>query len=280
MVSYLLDMSSRKTALVTGASAGLGAQFARLFAADGCDLVLVARRRESLEALAAELRAEHAVAVQVIAADLARPEAAEALVAHLEGPVDYLVNNAGVGYLGGFAAADATRELAMLSLNMTTLVLLTRLLLPGMLARRSGRILNVGSLAGFMPGPQMASYYASKAFVNSFSEALSYELRGTGVTSTLLCPGATSTEFAAVAGVADSRLFKLGAMTATRVAAAGYRAMTRGRRRVIPGLYNKLSAFSMRLVPRGLATAIAASLHHTSGKALPAPPAVSPRISA
>lgn len=263
-------MPSRKTALVTGASAGLGVQFARLFAADGCDLVLVARRRESMEALATELRDTHGVAVQVIAEDLARPEAAEALVAQLGAPVDYLVNNAGVGHTGAFASTDAARELAMLSLNMTTLVLLTRLLLPGMLARRSGRILNVGSLAGFMPGPQMAGYYASKAFVNSFSEALSYELRGTGVTSTLLCPGATSTEFAAVAGVADSRLFALGAMTATRVASAGYRAMSRGRRRVIPGLFNKLSAFSMRLVPRGVATAIAASLHRNGKKALPA----------
>lgn len=260
-----------KTALVTGASAGLGSQFARLFAADRCDLVLVARRQDSLDALAAELVRDHGVKVHVIAEDLSRPEAAEAVVGKLRGiEIDYLVNNAGIGISGAFAEADAGRELGMLSLNMTTLVLLTRLLLPAMLARRSGRILNVGSLAGFMPGPQMAGYYASKAFVNSFSEALSYELRSTGVTSTLLCPGATATEFASVAGVADSRLFVLGAMTAEKVARVGYRAMQRGRTRVIPGLLNKLSAFSMRLVPRPLATAIAASLHRKTGKALPA----------
>ncbi len=251
-----------KTALVTGASAGLGADFARLFAADGHDLVLVARRRDKLDALARELEAKHGTRVTVIAADLTRPEAPAEIVAQLaDTEIEFLVNNAGLGTTGAFAASDVSRELGMLALNITALVHLTRLLLPAMVARKSGRILNIGSTAGFLPGPFMAGYYASKAFVNSFTEALSFELRGTGVTATVACPGATETEFAAVAGVQKSKLFAAGTMGSAEVAAASYRAMLDGTPVVVTGVQNKLKIFSLRFAPRSLVASMAASLN-------------------
>src|SRR5215467_7391998 len=165
-----------KTALVTGASSGLGVELARLFAADGHDLVLVARRRDKLEELADELEKKHRVRTVVLAEDLTDPGSPERIHAQLEErhiEVDFLANNAGFGTNGAFAESDCARELAMIELNVKTLVHLTRLLLPGMIARKSGRILNVGSTAGFQPGPFMAGYYASKAYVNTFTEALS-----------------------------------------------------------------------------------------------------------
>ena len=263
-----------KTALVTGASAGLGAEFSKLFAADGHDLVLVARRRENLETLAGELEKQHGVRATVMAQDLNDPGAPAQIAKELADrgiPVEFLVNNAGFGTSGAFAEADLARELAMLQVNVTTLVHLTRLLLPAMVARKSGRILNIGSTAGFVPGPFMAGYYASKAFVNSFTQALSYELRGTGVTATVSCPGATATEFAAVAGNDKSRLFQGGAMDAPEVARHAYRAMMRGQPMVIPGMRNRLKIQSLRFAPRAVATSIAASLNHSAEpEALPA----------
>ncbi|MFL5406040.1 MAG: SDR family NAD(P)-dependent oxidoreductase [Myxococcales bacterium] len=252
------------TALITGASSGLGAEYARLFAADKHDLLLVARRRDRLEALASELRGAHSVRVLVAAADLASADGPrrvieEASRAGLQ--IDFLVNNAGSGASGAFAELEAGRELEMIQLNITSLVTLTRALLPAMIERRSGRILNIGSTAGFPPGPFMAVYYASKAFVNSFTEALWYELRGTGVSATVSCPGATATEFADVAGSSQSLLFRLGAADPKRVAAEGYRAMKKGKPMVIHGLKNKLTVQSLRLSPRALARAITASLN-------------------
>ncbi|MFL5360731.1 MAG: SDR family NAD(P)-dependent oxidoreductase [Myxococcales bacterium] len=252
------------TALITGASSGLGAEYAKLFAADKHDLLLVARRRDRLEALASELRGAHSVRVLVAAADLASADGPrrvieEASRAGLQ--IDFLVNNAGSGASGAFAELDAARELEMIQLNITSLVTLTRALLPPMIERRSGRILNIGSTAGFPPGPFMAVYYASKAFVNSFTEALWYELRGTGVSATVSCPGATATEFADVAGSSQSLLFRLGAADPKRVAAEGYRAMKKGKPMVIHGLKNKLTVQSLRLSPRALARAITASLN-------------------
>jgi short-subunit dehydrogenase len=262
-----------KTALVTGASAGLGAEFARLFAADGHDVVLVARRREKLAALARELEAKHGVRATVIGLDLTRPEAPPALVKELEArdiALEFLVNNAGFGTTGAFVEADPVRELEMLALNVTAVVHLTRLILPTMVERKSGRILNVGSTAGFMPGPFMAGYYASKAFVNSFTEALAFELRGTGVTATVTCPGPTATEFAASAGVEKSRLFETGTMQAGPVARLAYRAMMRGRSVAIPGMRNKLAILSLRFAPRAAAVSMAASLNQASDRrALP-----------
>jgi len=263
---------SNKTALVTGASAGLGAELSRLFAADGHDVVLVARRRDNLEALAGELEKQHGVHATVLPEDLTDPGAPERIARTLDErgiAVEFLVNNAGFGTSGAFATADVGRELAMVAVNVTTLVHLTRLLLPAMIARKSGRILNLGSTAGFVPGPFMAGYYASKAFVNSFTQALAYELRGTGVTATVSCPGATLTEFAAVAGNDKSRLFQAAAMTAPVVAAHAYRAMMRGRPMAIPGIRNKLAMQSLRFAPRGMLAAVSASLNQTG-----APPAL------
>jgi short-subunit dehydrogenase len=259
---------SHKTALVTGASAGLGAEFSRLFAADGHDLVLVARRRDNLEALAGELEKQHGVRATVLAEDLTDPQAPERIGKTLGErgiDIEFLVNNAGFGTSGPFASTDLGRELAMVSVNIPTLVHLTRLLLPAMIARKSGRIMNIGSTAGFLPGPFMAGYYASKAFVNSFTQALAYELRGTGVTATVSCPGATLTEFASVAGNDKSRLFQAAAMGAEEVAAHAYRAMMRGRPMAIPGVRNKLAMQSLRFAPRSMAVALSASLNQTGG---------------
>jgi short-subunit dehydrogenase len=263
-----------KTALVTGASAGLGVEFARLFAEDGHDVVLVARRRENLEALARKLETTYGVRAIAIAEDLMRPEEPGRIAEELRGhglAVDFLVNNAGFATRGRFAEADLARELGMLALNVTALVHLTRLLLPAMIERGAGRILNMGSTAGFMPGPFMAGYYASKAFVISFTEALAFELRGTGVTATVSCPGPTATEFASVAGAEKSRLFEAGTMGAGEVAAHAFRVMMQGRTVAIPGAKNKLSMMSLRFAPRAMAISMAASLNQTSdGRAVAA----------
>jgi short-subunit dehydrogenase len=251
------------TALVTGASSGIGKELARRFAADGHGVVLVARRRERLEELARELTARN-VSAWPVACDLAAPGGVEGLVKELEArgiSVDFLVNNAGVGSTGRFVDADAAGEAAMAELNVTAVVRLTRALLPGMLARGQGRILNIGSTAGFQPGPYMATYYASKAFVNSFSEALAYELRGSGVTVTLACPGPTSTEFGDVSGVGRSLLFRLQVATAESVAAAAYRALFGGRVLMVHGLLNWLGVVLLRVGPRSWVRAIAGALN-------------------
>jgi short-subunit dehydrogenase len=256
----------RKTALVTGASVGLGRELALLFAADGHDLVLVARRREALEALATQLAAERGIAARVIAEDLADPTAPERILYQLQRDnvaIEYLVNNAGFGTSGPFADSDMIRELAMVQVNVTALVHLTRLFLPDMIARRSGRILNLGSTAGFQPGPYMSVYYASKAFVNSFSEALAFELRGTGVTATVCCPGATDTEFGKVAGTAESRLFRLGATSPSMVAAHAYRAMMAGKAMSLPGWRAKLGLQMLRLGSRRIVRGMTARLNQT-----------------
>jgi uncharacterized protein len=201
----------KKTALITGASAGLGRELAQLFAADKHDVVLVARRRDQLEELATRLTAEHGVVASVIPADLADPASPARIVEELERrnlAIEFLVNSAGFGGTGRFFERELGRDLEMVQVNIKALVHLTGLLLPAMVARKSGRILNMGSTAGFQPGPFMATYYATKGFVNSWTEALARELRGTGVTATVVCPGATNTEFGAVSGNGTSRLFR------------------------------------------------------------------------
>ena len=256
------------TALITGASAGLGAEFAKLFAADKHDLLLVARRRDRLDALAAELTAAHGVKVHVVAVDLMDPAAPKVILDEVERlglEVGFLVNNAGFGSNGNFWELDADRERGMVEVNVTALVVLTRALLPAMVKRGRGRVLNVGSTAGFQPGPFMAGYYATKAFVNSFTEALAFELKGTGVTATVSCPGATETEFAGVAGNDKTALFQAGAMGATEVAVDAYRAMLKGQPVVVHGARNKLSAWSVGFSPRSMVTAIAASLNRRRG---------------
>ena len=258
------------TALITGASAGLGRELARLFAADGHDLLLVARRLPKLQALCAELEQRYSLKARAIACDLSSPSELDALLAEVRGvELDYLVNNAGFGSVGTFAELPAERELAMIELNVAALVRLTRAVLPGMLARRRGRVLNIGSTAGFQPGPYMATYYASKAFVNSFSEALAYEVRGTGVSVTVSCPGPTRTEFGAVSGVDKSRLFQLGAASADSVARAAYRAMQRGRATAVHGFMNWLMVQAVRLGPRALVRAITALLNRPAQPSRP-----------
>jgi len=254
------------TALITGASSGLGHDYASLFAADGHDVILVARRLDRLETLAGELRAQHGVDARALPADLAREGAATELVGEIERlglRVDFLVNNAGFGTTGAFADSDRTGQLDMIRVNVGSVVELTHLLLPAMVERGRGRILNVGSTAGFQPGPFMATYYATKAFVNSFTEALAWELAGTGVTATVSCPGATATEFGGKAGNGDSLLFRLGAADSRVVAREGYRAMMSGTRMVVHGITNKVAVQSVRLSPRAAILAIASRLNRS-----------------
>lgn len=258
-------MAARQTALVTGASGGIGWELARAFAAGGYDLVLVARSAGKLEQLAGELRDRHGVAVRVLAKDLTAPGAPDEIFQELEGAVvavDALVNNAGFATFGPFAGTDLASELEEIQLNVVTLTHLTKRFLPGMLARRRGGILNVASTAAFQPGPQMAVYYATKAYVLSFSEALAEELRGSGVTVTALCPGPTATGFQARAEMQDSGLFTgpLKVMDAAAVARAGYEGFRKGKRIVIPGLVNKLGVQSVRVSPRALVTRLVGAM--------------------
>ena len=260
---------TKQTALITGASAGLGREYARLFAKDGHDLVLVARRRERLDELARELAAAHGTTCMVIAADLAAPSAGQQIADQVQAAgrtIDFLVNNAGLGKRGPFAQSDVRLQLEMIDVNMRALVDLTHRFLPGMLERKQGRILNIASIAGFVPGPFMATYYASKAFVVSFTEALAQELRGTGVTATASCPGPTATEFADVAGSSKSNLFRRPVADAASVARHGYRAMLAGTVVAIPGLKNKLSVQSVRIAPRAAVRAISAKLNSDRSK--------------
>jgi len=257
---------TRGTALITGASGGIGLALAREAAADGFDLVLVARNGEALGALAEEARDAHGVSVRAIAKDLAVPGAPAEIFAELAGAgvhADVLVNNAGFGTWGRFAELDPEGELRMVRVNVLALTHLTRLFLPGMVERGRGRVLNVASTAGFLPGPLMAVYYASKAYVLSFSEALAAELGGSGVTVTALCPGPTRTGFQGAAKMEGARLVSglVPVHDAATVARAGWRGAMRGKRIVVPGLLNKLSVQSVRLGPRRLIAAIVLRLN-------------------
>ncbi|MFH0935134.1 MAG: SDR family oxidoreductase [Pseudomonadota bacterium] len=249
---------NRRTAVITGASGGIGMELARLFAADKYDLIITARSVERLRLLADELAEAYGVAVHVIGMDIAQPHAAAALwqaIGGIAAHVDVLVNNAGVGDAGDFAGEDAPAIECMIHLNISTLTLLTRLALPGMLARKHGRILNVASAAGFQPGgPGMAVYYASKSYVLSFSRAIRRELRGSGVSVTTLCPGPTSTGFEQAAHTQHMLLFRWKKpMTAAAVALIGYKGMRQGRGVIVPGLLNKLMAFGPRIDFAGIA---------------------------
>ena len=243
------------TALITGASGGIGEEIARLFADDGHNLVLVARSMEKLVLLAGELGLGHNVAARVIVSDLARPEAPQEIFDELQAAgvrVDVLVNNAGFGSYGPFAETDLRRELELLQVNIVALTHLTKLFLPAMIERKVGYVMNVASVAAFQPGPLMAVYYASKAYVLSLSEALANETRGTGVVVSALCPGPTATNFVAAAGMERSKLFDRAVMDSRTVAEAGYRGMLAGERVVIPGFKNALVARAVGFLPRGM----------------------------
>jgi uncharacterized protein len=242
---------AKGTALVTGASSGIGADLARLCAADGYDLILVARRAARLQDLAKSLTEAHGIAARVVTADLSAPNAAQTLVDAVgETPIDMLLNNAGIGLRGPFAELPWEAQAALLQVNLLAPIHLSRLVLPEMLRRRRGRILNVASTAAFFPGPFMAIYYASKAALVSFSEAIANELEGSGVTATVLCPGPTTTEFFDAAGIADSKLLRGGnVMDPATVARQGYRAMMDGKVEVIAGGRNRWLVRGSRLLP-------------------------------
>jgi uncharacterized protein len=253
-----------QTVLITGASAGIGRELAKLFAKDGYNLVLVARTASRLNLFADELQRQFSVSARTFALDLSAASAPQFLFDQLRRDnlaIDVLVNNAGYGKLGAFAEVAAEESLGQIHLNITALTHLTKLFLDPMLDRKSGKILNVASTAGFQPGPLMAVYYASKAYVISFSEALANELSGSGVTVTCLCPGATDTEFQRRAGTEETLLFRRGGpMTAKAVAQDGYRGLMKGKPLVISGLKNWLVAESLRVSPRRLVTAISRRL--------------------
>jgi len=252
---------SRGTALITGASRGIGLDFAHVLAEHGYDLVLVARSDDELDRIATALAEQHNIAAIPLPAVLRDPAAPDLIWAALTGQhiaIDILINNAGFGLGGPFTRTDGTRELEMIQVNVTALTALTKRFLPSMIARGHGRIVNLASTAAFQPGPLMAVYYATKAYVLSFTEAVAEEVRNTGVTITALCPGPTRTDFARAAGVREVRLFRNPAIMSSRdVAEYGYAAMMRGTRVAIPGTINRLVAFGNRLVPRRLATMLA-----------------------
>ena len=254
-----MNGAAHPLAVVTGASSGIGAELARQLARDGYDLLLSARAIAPMDALAGELE-RHGARSTVIPADLSRPSAASELAKAIETrglAIDVLINNAGLGAVGRLDEIDPGRVGEMLHVNVVALTELTRLLLPGMVARGRGKIMLVASTASFQPGPRMAVYFASKAYVLSLGEALTYELRGSGVTVTTLCPGATATNFFKAAGANENLM---PAMSASEVARVGYRALKAGRRVVITGMMNRILALGGRYGPHWLTLPATAAL--------------------
>jgi short-subunit dehydrogenase len=250
----------KTVALITGASAGLGVEFARQLGARGHPLVLAARRKDRLDALAKELGNARAVAI-----DLSKANAAAKLMADVEAAgeqVGTLVNNAGFGQIGWFAELDAKRARRMIDLNVGTLTDLCRAVASGMIERKSGAILNVASTAAFQPGPKMAVYFATKAYVLSLSEALHEELKPQGVHVTCLCPGPTRTEFGEVGGFGGNGLFDRVAMNSPEVVAAGLNGLAKNRAVVVPGRINKIAAASTRFAPRSAVRKIAGAIKY------------------
>lgn len=249
-----------KTALITGASVGIGRELTKLFAQDGYNLVLVARNAARLQQVAADLEKQFGVSAKAFPLDLSSSAAPQFLFDQLQREkiaIDVLVNNAGYGKLGAFASMPYAESAGQIELNITSLTHLTKLFVAPMLERKSGCILNVASTAGFQPGPLMAVYYATKAYVISFSEALANELQRTGVTVTCLCPGLTDTEFQTRAGTEKTTLFRrTRPMDAATVARDGYRALMKGKPLVISGIRNRLLMESLRISPRNVVTAV------------------------
>jgi short-subunit dehydrogenase len=252
----------RGGALITGASAGIGLELARQMAADGWSLALTARNERALEAVAGELSERHGVRTAVVPADLADrkgPTRIREELSRLDFSVDFLVNNAGFGTWGPFAEQTLESQLAMLQVNVVALTELTHSFLGAMRERGTGRVLNVASTAAFQPGPDMAVYFAGKAYVLHFSEALAHELRGTGITVTTLCPGPTETEFQDRAGMTDTRVGANPMMMGVEaVAEAGYRGAMEGKVIVVPGAANRVGSLLPRFVPRRLVRAATA----------------------
>lgn len=246
----------KKTALITGASGGIGLELAWIHARQGDNLVLVARNKKKLDELKAEIEKQYQLSVHIIGKDLAVKDAALEVYNELKSTgieIEYLINNAGFGHLGEFSANSWEKENQMIQLNITALTHLTKLFLPAMLERDSGRIMNVGSVASFMPGPFMAVYYATKAYVLSFSEAINAEVRGKGVTVTALCPGPTASGFQDAADMKGIKLLETFKMPSSKtVAEYGYKAMMKGKAVAIEGFLNRLMVASLRVSPRSL----------------------------
>jgi short-subunit dehydrogenase len=245
-----------KTALITGASNGIGYELAKVLAEKGDNLILVARSKSKLDELKKELEEKFKVSVYIIGKDLSLPEAAKDVYDEIKQKkfsIDYLINNAGFGDFGFFADSDWSKQEQMINLNITALACFTRLYLPDMIKRGSGRIMNMASTASFQPGPTMSVYFASKAFVLSFSEAINNEVRDKGITVTALCPGATHSGFQAAASMQNSKLLDgKNFPTSKEVAEYGYKAMMKGKAVAIHGLKNKILANSVRFLPRSI----------------------------
>jgi uncharacterized protein len=244
-----------RTALITGASGGIGKEFAFIHATAGDDVVLVARSRPALEETARFIELEYSVRAYVIEKDLSVSGAVAEIFDDISKQgiiVDYLINNAGFGDIGLFAESDWDKQERMINVNITALIHLTRLVLPGMIERRSGRVLNIASTAAFQPGPTMSVYFASKAFVLSFSEAIGNEVRKSGVTVTALCPGSTESGFHSVALGVGKKVKERKIPSAASVAMYGYKAMMKGAPVAIPGFKNVIMAFCIRFMPRQL----------------------------
>jgi hypothetical protein len=242
-----------KTALITGASGGIGLELARIHASKGDNVVLVARSGDKLSEVKSEIEAKYKVSVRFMVKDLSMPNAAKKVFDEVTGhgiDVDYLINNAGFGDFGLFLDSDWDKQESMINLNITALAHLTKLFLPGMVERGGGRILNVASLAAFTPGPTMSVYFATKAFVLSFSQALNNELKDKGITVTALCPGSVDTKFHEVALGDPKQVRERKMMSAREAAEIGYRAMMNGKPVVIPGYKNSFLAFASRFAPR------------------------------
>jgi short-subunit dehydrogenase len=261
-----LNQKQAETVLITGASSGIGLELAKCFAVDGCRLILVARNMPALEKLAEELRQAHGIEARVLTADLARPETSQRIFEELRAAnmsVDLLVNNAGFGLNGAFTELPLQRQLEIIQVNLSALTELTGLFLPDMIKRKRGGILNVGSVAGFLPGPNMAVYFATKAYVNSFTEALAEELAGTGVIVSALCPGATETNFSTIARGQKVERLNTTKMSAEAVACYGHRAYRNGKVVVITGLPNRLVTLLIRILPRWFVRKIVKSFNNT-----------------
>jgi short-subunit dehydrogenase len=257
------DRRTQACTLITGASSGIGYELAKVFARNGHGLVLVARSEDRLRRLAEDIQSAYGVTVQVIAKDLARPGAASEIAAELDRAgrrIDHLVNNAGMDVYGYFYETEWQHELDMIQLNLVSVTHLTKILLPDMRKHGFGRILNLGSTGSFAPSPLNTVYSATKAYIWSFSTALAEELRGSGITVTAYCPGAVRTEFQSRANIRDIRLLRFGVMDAARAAEGGYRAMTAGKRVVVPGLYNKAQVLFARLFPVSLVARMAKAM--------------------
>lgn len=256
-----------KTALITGASSGIGLELARIFAKNKTNLVLIARSGDKLKALSDELTKSSGVKVKVIAADLSILKNCDLLIDELKNEnitIDYLINNAGFGTSGFFTDTDLQKEVEMINLNITALTYLTKIYAKEMKLRGIGKIMNVSSTAAFQPGPLMAVYYATKAYVQSFSEALANELKGTGVTVTTLCPGPTASGFQSAANINNVRLVKGRKLpSSAEVALFGYNAMMKGKTVAVHGFINKIVAQSYRFLPRKLITSAVRKIQET-----------------